>query len=59
MMDELPIGPDEKESISDDAIAEVRKHLDVLAQAIGLGDYVHKRRTRRKAATAQAEEGRE
>jgi len=56
MMDKLPKGPDEKESIGDDAIAEVRKHLDALAQAIGLGSYVRKHRPRRKATTAQANE---
>jgi hypothetical protein len=56
MMDELPKGPEEKETISDEAIAEVRKHLDALAQAIGLGAYVRKHRPRRNTATALADE---
>jgi hypothetical protein len=53
MMDELPKGPEEKETISDESIAEVRKHLDALAQAIGLSSYVRKHRSRRKVAAAQ------
>jgi hypothetical protein len=56
MMDELPKGPEEKETISDEAIAKVRKHLDALAQAIGLGIYVRKHLPRRKAAATQAAE---
>jgi hypothetical protein len=56
MMDELPNGPEEKEPISDEAIAEVRKHLDVLAQAIGLVSYVRKHRRKRKAAVAESDE---
>ena len=53
MMDELPKGPEEKETIGAEAIAEVRKHLDALAQAIGLVGYVRKHRPRRKASAAQ------
>ena len=49
MMDELPKGPEEKETISEEAITEVKKHLDALAQAIGLVSYVRKHRPRRKA----------
>jgi hypothetical protein len=56
MMDELPKGPEEKETITDEAIAEVRKHLDALAEAIGLGSYVRKHRPRRKATPAQADQ---
>ena len=56
MMDELPKGPEEKETVSDEAIAEVRKHLDALAQAIGLGSYVRKHRPRRKAVATQTDE---
>ena len=55
MMDELPKGPEEKETISDGAIAEVRKHLDDLVQAIGLGNYVRKHRPRRKASASDKE----
>lgn len=51
----LPKGPEEKEMIDDDAIAEVRKHLDSLAQTIGLVGYVCKRRTRRKTGSVQAD----
>lgn len=53
MIDELPKGPEEKEPISDEAIAEVRHHLDILAEAIGLAGYVRKYRTRRKAVSKQ------
>ena len=56
MMDALPKGPDEKEPVSEKAIGEVKKHLDGLAQAIGLGSFVRKHRSRRKAAAAQVEE---
>jgi hypothetical protein len=57
MMDELPKGPEEKETISETAISEVRKHLDELAQAIGLVSYVRKHRTRRKTAVVQTDVG--
>jgi hypothetical protein len=56
MMDDLPKGPDEKEPISEDAIATVKDHLNTLAQAIGLGTYVRKHRPRRKAVS-QLDEG--
>jgi hypothetical protein len=55
MMDELPRGPEEKDTISEEAIAEVRKYLDSLAQAIGLVSFVRKHRTRRKATPAQTD----
>jgi hypothetical protein len=55
MWEDLPKGPDEKEPVSDQAIAAVRQHLDDLAQAIGLGSYVRKFRARRKAATESTE----
>jgi hypothetical protein len=55
MMDQLPKGPEEKEMVSEKAIADVRKHLDALAQAIGLGGYVRKHRPRRKATLAEVE----
>jgi hypothetical protein len=57
MMDELPKGPEEKETISDEAISEVRMHLDALAGAIGLASYVRKRRSRRKAVAQETDEG--
>jgi hypothetical protein len=56
MMDDLPKGPEEKDSISNDAILEVRKHLEAMAQAIGLQGYVRKHRPRRKTAAAKADE---
>jgi hypothetical protein len=56
MMDDLPKGPDEKEPISEDAIATVKDHLNALAQAIGLSTYVRKHRPRRKAVS-QSDEG--
>jgi hypothetical protein len=57
MMDELPPGPDEAEPVSPGAIAEVRKHIDALAEAINLGQFVRKFRKGRKAATVEAQEG--
>jgi hypothetical protein len=56
MMDDLPKAPEEKETISDEAIAEVRSHLDALAQAIGLRDFVRKHRPRRKSAATHADQ---
>jgi hypothetical protein len=54
MMDDLPKGPDEKDAISDEAIAEVRKHLEALAEAINLSGFVRKHQSRKKAAVAEA-----
>jgi hypothetical protein len=56
MMDELPKGPDEKDLVSEEAIAEVRKQLDELAQAINLSTYIRKHRPKRKAAEGEPAE---
>jgi hypothetical protein len=57
MMDALPRGPDDKEAVSDEAIADVRNQLEELAQAIGLTSYVRKRRPKRKPAREVQEAG--
>jgi hypothetical protein len=56
MMDVLPKGPEEKEPISEAAITEVGKHLDALAQAIGLSTYVRKQRPKKMATAVQVDE---
>jgi hypothetical protein len=56
MMDELPRGPEEKEPISNAAIAAVREHLEALAQAIGLASYVRKHRRTKRATAGQGDQ---
>lgn len=49
MMDALPQGPDDKDTVADAAVAEVRRHLDELASAIGLSGFVRKHRKKARA----------
>jgi hypothetical protein len=57
MWDELPKGPDEKETVSGAAIEAVRQHLNALAAAIDLAQFVRKHRPKRKVAGAGAGDG--